>query len=542
MTNSQFKKSTLASIFITFEYFLRTIMDKIKILWVDDEIDYLKPHILFLEKKNYSVTTCNNGRDAIDIFDNENFDIVFLDENMPGMSGLETLSEMKEKKSSIPMIMITKSEEEYIMEEAIGSKIADYLIKPVNPNQILLSLKKNLDHSRLISQKTTLDYQKEFRKISMEMAMVNSYEDWVELYKKLIFWELELENIDDQAMIEILESQKAEANSQFGKFIERNYEDWFAPKADKPIQSHTLFRELVVPEIVKKDKPILFVVIDNLRYDQWKVFESVIGNHYKLEKEVPYYAILPTATQYARNAIFSGLTPLEMEKQFPQYWKNDPEEGGKNLYEAEFLTAQLKKLGLNIKQDYFKITNLAGGKKLVEGFKSLKNNDLITVVYNFVDMLSHAKTEMDVVKELASDDKAYRSLTLSWFKNSPLLDIIQQAQKLGFKLILTTDHGTINVKNPSKVIGDKNTSLNLRYKTGRSLSYENKDVYAVKEPKNIGLPTINMSSSYIFAKNDLFLAYVNNYNHYVSYYKNTYQHGGISLEEMIIPFLIFNPK
>jgi hypothetical protein len=438
--------------------------------------------------------------------------------------------------------MITKSEEEYIMEEAIGSKIADYLIKPVNPNQILLSLKKNLDHSRLVSQKTTLDYQKEFRKITMEMAMVNSYEDWIELYKKLIFWELELENINDQSMVEILESQKTEANSQFGKFIERNYEDWFAPKADKPVQSHTLFKELVVPEILKKDKPILFVVIDNLRYDQWKAFENVVSNHYKLEKEVPYYAILPTATQYARNAIFSGLTPLEMEKQFPQYWKNDPEEGGKNLFEAEFLTAQLKRLGLNIKEDYFKITNLSGGKKLVENFKSLKNNDLVTVVYNFVDMLSHAKTEMDVVKELAPDDKAYRSLTLSWFKNSPLLEMIQQAQKMGFKLILTTDHGTINVKNPSKVVGDKNTSLNLRYKTGRSLTYEFKDVYAVKDPKKIGLPSINMSSSYIFAKNDLFLAYVNNYNHYVSYYKNTYQHGGISLEEMIIPFLVLNPK
>lgn len=517
-------------------------MNKIKILWVDDEIDLLKPHILFLEKKNYDVTTCNNGQDAIDLFDETNFDVVFLDENMPGLSGLETLSEMKEKKSSVPVIMITKSEEEYIMEEAIGSKIADYLIKPVNPNQILLSLKKNLDHSRLISEKTTMDYQKEFRKIAMDMAMVNSFEDWVEMYKRLIFWELELENIESQSMVEILESQKLEANTQFGKFIERNYEDWFTNTKDKPFLSHEIFGELVAPEIRKKEKPILFVVIDNLRYDQWKAFESIVNNHYKLEKEVSYYSILPTATQYARNAIFSGLTPLDMEKKFPQYWKNDVDDGGKNLHEEDFLTEQLKRLGLNIKQEYYKITNFKDGKKLAENFKGLKNNDLTTIVYNFVDMLSHSKTEMDVVKELASNDKAYRSLTLSWFKNSPLLEMIQQAQQLGFKLILTTDHGTINCKNPSKVIGDKNTSLNLRYKTGRSLTYEDKDVYAIKDPKKVGLPAINMSSSFIFAKNDLFLAYVNNFNHYVSYYRNTYQHGGISLEEMIIPFLVFEPK
>lgn len=517
-------------------------MNTIKILWVDDEIDLLKPHILFLEKKGYNVTTCNSGTEAIDILDEEKFDIVFLDENMPGLTGLETLNEIKEKEDNLPVVMITKSEEEYIMEEAIGNKIADYLIKPVNPNQILLSLKKNLDHSRLISEKTTSNYQQEFRKIAMDLAMVNSFDEWASLYQKLIYWEIQLEDIEDAGMFEILESQKNEANIQFGKFIEKNYSDWFKPNTDAPVMSHTLFKEKIVPEL-SKEQPTLLVVIDNLRYDQWKVFENVINNHYKKEKEAAFYSILPTATQYARNAIFSGLMPSDMEKLFPEYWKNDTDEGGKNMHEADFLESQMKRLSLtHLNYEYYKITNLKSGKKLAENFKSLKDNDLSVVVYNFVDMLSHSKTEMDVVKELASNDKAYRSLTLSWFKNSPLLDMIQQAQDLGFKLILTTDHGTINVKNPSKVIGDKETSLNLRYKTGRSLTYDSKDVLVAKNPKDFHLPTINMSSSFIFAKSDLFFAYPNNYNHYVSYFRNTYQHGGVSLEEMIIPFVVLNPK
>ena len=515
-------------------------MSNINILWVDDEIDLLKPHIIFLEKKNYNVTTCTNGADAIDMIDEEQFDIVFLDENMPGISGLETLTEIKSKNANLPVIMITKSEEEYIMEDAIGNKIADYLIKPVNPNQILLSLKKNLDHSRLISEKTTSNYQQDFRKIAMDLSMVNSYEEWAELYQKLVYWEIELENINDQGMIEILESQKQEANSQFFKFIKKNYQDWFHGY-DRPVLSHTLFKDVIVPNL-DTDKGTLLVVIDNLRFDQWRVMEPLISDYYKKTEETAFYSILPTATQYARNAIFSGLMPSEMEKMYPNYWKNDTEEGGKNLYENDFLTEQLKRLNLNIKYEYYKITNLRAGKQLADSYKSTKENDLTVIVYNFVDMLSHAKTEMAVIKELADDDKAYRSLTLSWFKNSPLLDIIQKAHEMGQKLIITTDHGTINATAPTKVIGDKNISSNLRYKTGRSLSFNEKDVYAVQNPKDIFLPTINMNSSFIFAKEDLFFAYPNNYNHFVKYYKNTYQHGGISLEEMIIPCAILEPK
>ncbi|MDP3312632.1 bifunctional response regulator/alkaline phosphatase family protein [Lutibacter sp.] len=515
-------------------------MAKINILWVDDEIDILKPHIIFLEKKGYQVDTCNNGADAVELCETISFDIVFLDEHMPGLSGLETLNKIKSNKPNVPVVMITKSEEEFIMEEAIGNKIADYLIKPVNPNQILLSLKKNLDHTRLISEKTTSNYQQEFRNISMDLNNVNSYEEWIDVYKKLIYWELELEHINEPAMVEILESQKKEANSLFFKFIKNNYSDWINNN-NAPLLSNTIFKNSILPEI-EKSKGTFLVVIDNLRYDQFNILEKTITKFYKKQIEYSYFSILPTATQYARNAFFSGLMPLEMEQKLPKYWKNDTDEGGKNLFEEEFLMEHLKRLKKSLKVGFFKITNLKAGKQLVENFNSIKENDLTVLVYNFVDMLSHAKTEMEVIKELANDDKAYRSLTNSWFLNSPLLEMIQKAQTLRLKLIITTDHGTINAKIPSKVIGDKNISSNLRYKTGRSLTYEEKEVFAVKNPKDIQLPSIALNSSFIFAKEDYFFAYPNNYNHFVNYYKDTFQHGGISLEEMIIPCAIFVPK
>ncbi|MFV0247455.1 MAG: PglZ domain-containing protein [Tenacibaculum sp.] len=515
-------------------------MRKIDILWVDDQIDLLKPHILFLEKKNYQVSICTNGIDAVDLVKKQNFDIVFLDENMPGITGLEALTLIKQNNVNLPVVMITNSEEECIMEQAIGSKIADYLIKPVNPNQILLCLKKSLDHSRLVSEKTTLNYQQEFRNIALDLAMVNSFSGWISLYKKLIHWELELENINDVGLLEILESQKIEANIQFFKFIKKNYQSCLTSN-DKPIFSHTLFKDCVTPAL-SKNQGVLMILIDNLRFDQYRTIEPLINNYFKKEAEQTYFSILPTATQYSRNAIFSGLMPSEMEKIFPEYWKNDYESGSKNLYESHFLAAQINRLGLDIKYEYHKILSLKSGKYLAENYNTTKQNNLTIIVYNFVDMLSHAKTEMEVIKELAANDKAYRSLTLSWFKNSPLYQIIQKAQKLNQKLIITTDHGTINCKTPTKVIGDKYISSNLRYKTGKSLSYDANQVYAVKNPRDIFLPTTNLNSLFIFAKENVFFAYPNNYNHFVNYYKNTYQHGGISLEEMIIPCSIYSPK
>ncbi|MDG2274678.1 MAG: PglZ domain-containing protein, partial [Flavobacteriaceae bacterium] len=402
------------------------------------------------------------------------------------------------------------------------------------------SLKKNLDHSRLVSEKTTSNYQQEFRKISMDLMSVNSYEEWIDLYKKLVHWELELENINDSGMLEILESQKSEANNLFYKFIKKNYQEYLT-SSDSPTFSHTLFNDYIVPNLSKQNG-VLWVVIDNLRYDQYRMLEPFINNYYKKEEEYSYYSILPTATQYARNSIFSGLMPSEMEKNHPEFWRDDTDEGGKNMFENEFLSAQIKRLKLSIKHEYYKITSLKDGKELANNYNGTKQNDLTVLVYNFVDMLSHSKTEMEVIKELAGDDKAYRSLTVSWFKNSPLFEIIQKAQQLGQKLIITTDHGTINCKNPSKIIGDKNISSNLRYKTGKSLSYSEKDVFEVKNPKDIFLPSISFNSPFVFAKEDLFFAYPNNYNHFVNYFRNTYQHGGVSLEEMIIPCAIYSPK
>ncbi|MEQ8714035.1 MAG: bifunctional response regulator/alkaline phosphatase family protein [Cyclobacteriaceae bacterium] len=517
-------------------------MQRYKILWADDEIELLKPHILFLNNKGYNVTPVNSGADALDEIGKDNYDIVFLDENMPGMTGLETLSHIKTSNPNVPVVMITKSEEEHIMEEAIGSKIADYLIKPLNPNQILLSVKKLLDNKRLVSEKTNLSYQQDFRNISMAFYDDMDYNEWVDVYKKLVYWELEIENTEDKSMSEILDNQKEEANKNFASFIKSNYEDWVTdPNVDHPVLSNQLMKKKVFPQL-EEGVPVFFIVIDNLRYDQWEILEPTMADLFNMVEDDFYYSILPTTTAYARNAIFSGMMPSEMEKRHPDLWVGDDKDEGKNNNEEEFLKRNLDKNRLNIKSSYHKIIHANHGKTLLDNTPNLMNNDLNVVVFNFVDMLSHARTDMQMIRELAPDEAAYRSLTLSWFLHSSLLDFMKKISESNVKVIVTTDHGTIRVRRPFKIIGDRNTNTNLRYKQGKNLGYDGKDVFEVRKPETLELPRQNVSTSFAIAQEDYFFAYPNNFNYYVNHYKDTFQHGGISMEEMILPVVTLRPK
>ena len=516
------------------------------VLWVDDEIELLKAHIIFLEKKGYEVVTVNNGADAIEECRQHTFDLVMLDEMMPGLSGLETLQRIKEIQPQTPVVMVTKSEEENIMDQAIGSKIADYLIKPVNPSQILLTLKKNIHSKEIVTEVMQSSYQQEYQQLAMRIAGCKDYKDWMEVYRRLVHWEVELSAADSQ-MTEMLQMQKEEANLGFAKYVRNNYMAWVDPEqaapfragGSRPLMSPDIFKERIFPALGQGDK-VFLIVIDNFRWDQWRVLAQEIGDQFDIEEEM-YMSILPTATQYARNAIFSGLMPSKIARMFPDLWVDEDEEEGKNLNEEPLIRTQIERYRRHERFSYHKINDSVGGDRLLQQYNGLRGNDLNVVVINFIDMLSHARTESKMVRELANNESAYR-ITLSWFRHSVLAELFRRLSQSDYRVILTTDHGSIRASKPIKIIGDRNTNTNLRYKLGKNLSYNPKEVFVVKDPAKAQLPSPNVSTSYVFATGDAFFAYPNNYNYYVSYYKDTFQHGGISMEEMMVPLVTLKPR
>ena len=530
-----------------------------RLLWADDEVELLKAHLLFLEKKGYEVVTVTNGTDAIEECRKGGFDLVLLDEMMPGLSGLETLQRIKEMTPQVPVVMVTKSEEEDIMNQAIGQQIADYLIKPVNPNQILLTLKKNIHRREIVTEAVQSGYQQQFQQLSMQIMDCSTWQDWTNVYKRLVRWELELSATDSQ-MTEMLEMQKEEANRGFAKFVKQNYLEWLEVRSERlearemskpsflaksnlsPLTSHPspllspdVFKNKVFP-VLSEGKKVFLIVLDNFRYDQWKMLEREIGDLFDIDEDV-YCSILPTATQYARNAIFSGLMPIQIAQMFPDLWVDEDEEEGKNLNEEPLIQTQLDRYRKRYAFSYHKINTSQEADKLLQQLNTMEKNDLNVVVFNFIDMLSHARTESKMVRELANNESAYRSITLSWFRHSAMADLFRQLAQSDYQVIITTDHGSIRATNPVKIIGDRNTNTNLRYKLGKNLAYDSKDLFVIKEPQKAHLPAPNLSTSYVFATGDDFFAYPNNYNYYVSYYRNTFQHGGISMEEMIIPIV-----
>ena len=510
------------------------------LLWVDDEIEMLRAHIIFLEKKGYDVTTVNNGNDAIEECRKRNFDLVLLDEMMPGITGLETLQQIKEISPSTPIVMVTKSEEENIMDQAIGQKIADYLIKPVNPSQILLALKKNIHKKQIVTEVTQTGYRKEFQDIAMRIMDCNTLDDWKDIYRRLVRWELELSSADSD-MTEMLQMQKEEANNSFAKFIRKNYLSWVAPgTTQRPLMSPDIFKSRVFPAVNNGEK-VFLIVIDNFRYDQWRTLAQDIGEMFDVDEDM-YMSILPTATQYARNAIFSGLMPEQIERMFPDLWVDEDEEEGKNINEEPLVRTQIERYRRHDTFSYHKINDSAGAERLIERLGELKKNDINVVVVNFIDMLSHARTESKMVRELANNESAYRSITLSWFRHSVVGELLKALSQIDCTVILTTDHGSIRASKPIKIIGDRNTNTNLRYKLGKNLNCQSKEVFVVKNPHEAQLPAPNLSTSYVFATGNSFLAYPNNYNYYVSYYKDTFQHGGISMEEMLIPLVTLKKR
>ena len=514
-----------------------------QILWADDEIELLRPHIMILEKQGYRVTPVTNGEDAVEKVRTEHFDIVLLDENMPGKTGLDTLEEIKTHDPGLPCVMITKSEEESLMDQAIGGKIDDYLIKPVNPSQIIAACKKIIDRSSITQARLSQDYMRGLADIGRRLAMGADWKDFAEIHQQLCAWELELDDNPRLGFGTTLQDQRKECNREFARLVEREYIDWIT-KGDGPSMSPAVVREHVMP-LLRDQRKVLFCVIDCMRMDHWMVLEKSLRELFHVTRRIQY-SILPTATPYSRNSIFAGLYPLDISRAHPELWtRNMEDEGSTNRNERQFLDHQLKLNGFEFKPEhkYIKVIDLEEAQNTLKKVDNLFNHQFVSMVWNFVDILAHSRSQNEILREMVPDEAAYRSVVASWFRHSPLLKIMQAFQEKGYHIVVTSDHGSIRVQRGARIYCDRDTSQGLRYKIGRNLRVEDeREAFLVSTPELIRLPADNPNQSLAFAPEDMMFLYGNNYNKYLSHYRDSFQHGGLSMEEMILPVAILEPR
>ena len=516
--------------------------DARKILWADDEIELLRSHQLFLNDKGFEVTPVNNGEDAVAMVQQENFDIVLLDEMMPGLDGLQTLEQIKQLNSNIPIIMITKSEEEHLMDEAIGRRIDDYLTKPVNPSQIFMACKKLLDSRQIRQSQAGQVYVSKATQIQQWLAGGVTWKTWIDLHLLLCEWDIEIRRLGDKSLHGMVDDQKRECNQEFGRFVERNYAEWIENEDNSPPMSVDVVPEFVYPYL-EAGRQVFFIVVDCLRLDHWLIMEPVLSEFFDVKRHY-HYSILPTATPYSRNAIFSGLFPSEIERKYGNVWANAQDESSLNRNEHRYIDEQLAEMGFSpqTSSHYVKVINAGEGQSLTRKVPSLANVPLVSIVYNFLDLLVHGRSHSALLKEIAPDEAAFRSLVSSWFAHSSLFETLQQVARTEAVVVLTTDHGAIRGTRAAVVHGDRETSTNLRYKNGKNLRVEGKDALFISEPGRYGLPSAGMGANFIVAKEDFYFVYPTNFNEYQRQYKDSFQHGGISLEEMILPVAVLEPK
>lgn len=525
-----------------------------RILWADDEIDLLRPHVLFLEAKGYDVDSVTNGTDAVARARANRYDVVFLDEQMPGVGGLDALSEIKSAQPELPVVMITKSEEEGVMEDALGGQISDYLIKPVNPKQILLTVKRLLDGTKIREERASQDYLQAFGRLSAQLSGRLDLEEWQEVYSTLVRYDLELEGAEE-GVRQILDDQYREANSQFARFVEGAYPGWIAaaqggdkPGESRPALSHDVIPTWVLPKL-KDGRPVVFLLIDCMRYDQWLLFEKLLYPLFEVEKGW-HVGLLPTATPFSRNAIFSGLLPIDIGRRFPQFWStaDREDEASLNQHEAEYLQDLLKRKHLTaadgggVRMRYDKLVSGNDGAAFADSVRDYLQHDLAAVVVNFVDILAHSRSDTAILREIAPDERAYRALTMAWFEHSWLYAAFQELARHDCTVVVSTDHGAVRALHATKVIGDRETSTSLRYKHGRNLKVDSADAIFVKEPETYGLPRSGLNENYIFARGDYYFVYPTNYHRYLNQYHDTFQHGGVSMEEMLLPVVTLRPR